>query len=322
MADHPLCKLESRHQKCQMSVYTGRSLQFNLRFSFSMLPRAHSENPPDGKGMNIDKVWQQGVTGKGVVVAVVDDGLQQSHPDLKDNYDPSASLDLIDFDNTPESCGNIFRIYLLLSAGIRVFGDDDPTDAVEALAFQYKQQYIDIYSCSWGPADTGWTMEGPDQLARNQLEEGTKIGRQGKGSIFVFAAGNGGRNYDSCAYNGYTNSVFTIAISGVSRNGSIPGYAERCSAVMASTYSQDNVGGVDTIITSDLNGTCTSTFAATSAATAMASGIIALALEVNPNLTWRDVQHLIAFSSNLMCLVLMTGYRMQQGCGVSRQLHA
>lgn len=36
--------------------------------------------------MNIDKVWQQGVTGKGIVVAVVDDGIQQFHPDLKDNY--------------------------------------------------------------------------------------------------------------------------------------------------------------------------------------------------------------------------------------------
>ena len=36
--------------------------------------------------MNIDQVWQQGITGKGIVVAVVDDGLQQSHPDLRDNY--------------------------------------------------------------------------------------------------------------------------------------------------------------------------------------------------------------------------------------------
>ena len=62
-----------------------------------------------------------------------------------------------------------------MSAGIRVFGDDDPTDAMEALAFQYKRQYIDIYSCSWGPEDTGWTMEGPEQLARDQLEEGTKV---------------------------------------------------------------------------------------------------------------------------------------------------
>ena len=66
-------------------------------------------------------------------------------------------------------------------------------------------------------------------------------GRQGRGSIFVFAAGNGGRAYDICAYNGYVNSIFTIAISGVNRNGSIPGYAERCSAIMASTYSQDDL---------------------------------------------------------------------------------
>lgn len=43
--------------------------------------------------MNIDKVWQQGVTGKGIVVAVVDDGLQQSHPDLKDNFVSLGFLD-------------------------------------------------------------------------------------------------------------------------------------------------------------------------------------------------------------------------------------
>lgn len=36
--------------------------------------------------MNIYQVWQQGITGKGVVVAVVDEGLQQSHPELADNY--------------------------------------------------------------------------------------------------------------------------------------------------------------------------------------------------------------------------------------------
>ena len=44
------------------------------------------QNPADGKGMNLRQVWQQGITGKGVVVAVVDDGLQQSHPELRDNY--------------------------------------------------------------------------------------------------------------------------------------------------------------------------------------------------------------------------------------------
>lgn len=42
--------------------------------------------PDNDKGMNIYQVWQQGITGKGVVVAVVDEGLQQSHPELADNY--------------------------------------------------------------------------------------------------------------------------------------------------------------------------------------------------------------------------------------------
>ena len=44
------------------------------------------KNSSHGKGMNIAEVWQQGITGKGVVVAVVDDGIQWSHPDLKDNF--------------------------------------------------------------------------------------------------------------------------------------------------------------------------------------------------------------------------------------------
>lgn len=280
------------------------------------------ELPDNDKGMNIYQVWQQGITGKGVVVAVVDEGLQQSHPELADNYDPLASLDLIDFDATPNPVGNnsghgnrcggiiaaaannskcgVGVAFNAKLGGIRLFEDEDfdPTDAMVALALQHNRQHIDIYSCSWGPEDTGWSMEGPEKLTRDQLEEGTKIGRQGKGSIFVFASGNGGRAYDNCAYNGYVNSIFTIAISGVNRNGSIPGYAERCSAIMASTYSQDDLNGKENIITSDLNGTCTATFSATSVSASMASGIIALALEANPRLTWRDVQHLIAYSSN------------------------
>ena len=65
--------------------------------------------------------------------------------------------------------------YLLL--GIRLFEDEDfdPTDAMVALALQHNRQHIDIYSCSWGPEDTGWSMQGPEKLTRDQLEEGTKI---------------------------------------------------------------------------------------------------------------------------------------------------
>lgn len=56
----------------------------------------------------------------------------------------------------------------------------------------------------------------------------------------MFAAGNGGILVkDSCAFNGYVNSIYTIAITGINKDGSIPSYGERCAGVMAVTYSKD-----------------------------------------------------------------------------------
>ena len=49
---------------------------------------------------------------------------------------------------------------------------------------------------------------------------------------------------DSCAYNGYVNSIYTIAINGVNKDGSRPSYAEECPGIMATTYSSDMGGGI------------------------------------------------------------------------------
>ena len=51
------------------------------------------------------------------------------------------------------------------------------------------------------------------------------------------------------------------------------------------------------IVTTDLHHGCTVKHTGTSASAPMAAGIIALALEANPALTWRDVQHIIVRSS-------------------------
>ena len=56
----------------------------------------------------------------------------------------------------------------------------------------------------------------------------------------MFAAGNGGIFVkDSCAFNGYVNSIYTVAITGINKDGSIPSYGERCAGIMAVTYSKD-----------------------------------------------------------------------------------
>ncbi len=52
--------------------------------------------------------------------------------------------------------------------------DGDMTDMVEAQSLSLKQQYIDIYSSSWGPDDDGKTVDGPGPLARLALENGIR----------------------------------------------------------------------------------------------------------------------------------------------------
>ncbi len=36
--------------------------------------------------MNVELAWEQDIIGRGVVVSILDDGLEHTHPDLRDNY--------------------------------------------------------------------------------------------------------------------------------------------------------------------------------------------------------------------------------------------
>lgn len=47
------------------------------------------------------EAWAQGYTGRGIVVSILDDGIEKNHPDLAGNYDPGASFDVNDQDPDP-----------------------------------------------------------------------------------------------------------------------------------------------------------------------------------------------------------------------------
>ncbi|KAJ7425494.1 proprotein convertase subtilisin/kexin type 5-like protein [Pitangus sulphuratus] len=174
--------------------------------------------------------------------------------------------------------------------------DGDVTDMVEAKSLSLNPQHIHIYSASWGPDDDGKTVDGPASLARQAFENGIRMGRRGLGSVFVWASGNGGRSRDHCSCDGYTNSIYTISISSTAESGKKPWYLEECASTLATTYSSGESYDRK-IITTDLRQRCTDSHTGTSASAPMAAGIIALALEANPFLTWRDIQHIIVRTS-------------------------
>ena len=65
-------------------------------------------------------------------------------------------------------------------------------------------------------------------------------GRGGKGNIYVWAAGNGGLNFDSCAADGYVSSIYTIAVGSADQNARQADYDEQCASKMAVTFSYNS----------------------------------------------------------------------------------
>lgn len=264
-----------------------------------------------GHDLNVTGVWLEGITGEGVVTAIVDDGLDMNSEDLKDNYFPEGSWDFNEDSNEPRPrlfddrhgtrcAGEVAAVrngvcgvgvaYESKVAGIRILSKPID-DADEAAAVNYGFQKNHIYSCSWGPRDDGKTMEAPGILVRRAIANGVVNGRDGKGSIFVFAAGNGASLGDNCNFDGYTNSIYSVTVGAIDRKGNHPAYSEACSAQLVVTYSS---GSGSFIHTTDVGANaCTNGHSGTSAASPLAAGAIALALSVRPDLTWRDVQYLL-----------------------------
>ena len=42
--------------------------------------------------MSVQEAWKMGITGKGIVVTILDDGIEKNNPDLIANYDPQVSV--------------------------------------------------------------------------------------------------------------------------------------------------------------------------------------------------------------------------------------
>jgi len=271
--------------------------------------------------LNVEAAWAQGVTGKNVTTAIMDDGVDYMHPDLFNNYNARASYDFSSNDPYPYPrytddwfnshgtrcagevaaardntvCG-VGVAYDSLVAGIRMLDQPYMTDLIEANSMGHEPDLIDIYSASWGPTDDGRTVDGPRNATMRAIVRGVNEGRRGLGNIYVWASGDGGED-DDCNCDGYAASMWTISINSAINTGENAHYDESCSSTLASTFSNGAKDPNTGVATTDLYGKCTKTHSGTSAAAPEAAGVFALAIEANRNLTWRDMQHLTVLTS-------------------------
>nr|XP_022302232.1 proprotein convertase subtilisin/kexin type 6-like isoform X2 [Crassostrea virginica] len=259
------------------------------------------------------RAWSKGYTGRGIKIAIVDNGVEINHPDLITNQITELAFNFMDGTTNPSpdsgashgtKCAGIATAvannghcivgaaYEAKFVALKMMDNIGSTSTSEAGALSYRINDIDIYTNSWGPVDRNG-FHRPDSIVLQALENGINQGRNGKGSIFVWAAGNGGPD-DNCNCDGYVNSIYTIAISGVGYDLYSAHYSEPCSVIMACTYGSDDLEYF--VETTDLNGQC-GRFTGTSTTAPMAAGILALTLQANMDLTWRDIQHLVVQTS-------------------------
>lgn len=298
----------------------------------------NSTTSPSVTHINVEGVWKYGQNpvgqrGAGVSIGIVDDGVQLDHPDLNINIDTVNDYDwnANDFDSSPSFVSDIHGtavagvIGALADNGLGVAGiapeaklvgmrliSASTTDQQEAEAMAWRNEIIQVKNNSWGPQDTGRLLEAPGPLTTSALQNAVTSGRDGKGTIFVWAGGNGRPNGDNSNYDGYANRIQTIAVGAIDSNGGQADYSESGANLMVVSPS-DGVGGLG-IVTTDRTGTPgwntasgisgnyttlsgNSSFGGTSSAAPVVAGVVALMLQRNPALGWRDVQEILIRSA-------------------------
>ena len=162
-----------------------------------------------GEDLNVDAVIVSGVTGQGVIIAVVDDGLELAHEDLSPNVVEGGSFDFVNNDTDPTQSGNEGGHGTSVAGIIAAQGWNDlgvrgvapnaslkgynfiraQSDAnlASALGGQNYSSDVDIFNLSIGSAHRYWSVAPQSQQA---MVRGFRNLRSNKGAIAVKAAGN------------------------------------------------------------------------------------------------------------------------------------
>jgi thermitase len=247
-----------------------------------------------GSDIHVLPVWNEGITGsKTIRVAIIDTGIDYTHPDLKDNVDASQGFnfvtntqDALDDHNHGSHCsGTIGGVanngqgitgvnWNVTMIPVKFLDKDGSGSADRALqAVQYATKIgVNVMSNSWGGG-------GFSQALMDAIGEA-----RAKGILFVAAAGNSGFDNDTLPTYPASYALDNIVSVAASDNqDSIAGFSN-----YGLTSVHVSAPGVK-ILSTEKNGSY-GVMSGTSMATPHVSGIAALMLSANPSLTYAEVK--------------------------------
>ena len=319
------------------------------------LKNTGQEGGTAGVDINMQPIWQAGLDGSGVNVAVIDDGLDINHEDLVLNTLQGSSLNMASngkasTDPTPVNAsddhgtsvgGLIAAVANTLGGrgvayGAKLLGVNllaaSSADSNDATALLHGKSMIAISNNSWGNPDSDNELGYSGPLAKAAIEQGATTERGGKGIVYLFAAGNGATQFQSdgsvlqtgqrSSYDSFNNTPYALNIAAVQANGTPSEYSEPGANVLASAPS-DSTGSTlpglytTTVSLAKLNSVYRGQnwlfpnyrpdFGGTSGATPIAAGVVALMLQANPSLSWRDIRWILASTARSVSNAAETG---------------
>lgn len=281
---------------------------------------------------DLERLWDQ-YTGAGVRVVVFDDGLETTHADLNDNYDASNPFVTVAGVHNPMSGtahgwhgtavagiiaaeamngrGGVGVAWGASLTGLNYLDDLQLADeAVVHAAHLYAGQF-DVMNNSWAVTPLYRDAQSlilSDSWARFVTDDFATIsqtGRAGLGTVIVQAAGDDFMNANG---SGLTSSRHTITVAATNKLGNVISNSNWGACLLisapAASYTTDRTGSLGfNRTTGSADGDplnlldYTSTFGGTSAATGVVSGVVALMLEADPGLGWRDIHNILALSA-------------------------
>ncbi len=265
---------------------------------------------PPGEDIRVEAVWSGGNLGAGITVAVVDDGLDEGHPDLVDNVDASRGHDY-------RGAGLLATLssHGTSTAGIVAARDNDlggrgvapratvygynflrtgaDAHSIDAMTRNMATTAVSTNSYGFSPSPglnavvPGW---------ERAVRRGVTTGYGGKGVSYVWSAGNGHLVGDHTNLGGHTNLYAVTTVCAVNDRGQRSEYSEQGASLWLCAPSRDGFVSRPSIL-APYNYGRYGDFGGTSAAAPTVAGVVALVRAANPDLTWRDVKLILAASA-------------------------